>query len=788
MNKRWFQSLSTYLLLLFVTACVYVATSQLDEKYGTPEVRDRHIETVATSPEYFRDVKPILDNRCVVCHGCYDAPCQLKLGGMVAIDRGASKEKVYDGRRLRAASLSRLFIDAQTTGQWRDKKFYPVLNERDQTQVANLEGGVMYRMLEMKRQHDFPTEGILQPQQYDFSLNRDQQCPRIEEFDSFASKYPQWGMPYGLPALNDREFQVLKEWLATGAKATDMPVMDSSYTDWINRWETFLNGDSLKEQLMSRYIYEHLFIGHLYFDAGDNREFFKLYRSKTPPGEPVERIHTRRPFDDPGVDKVYYRLVRVKMTIIAKQHLPYLVNQQRMERWTELFLNDDYTVTTLPSYLPEVASNPFDAFRQLPIESRYKFMLDESEFTIMGFIKGAVCRGQIALNVINDHFWVVFMDPSKEGGEIMAEFLAHETKNLSMPAEEGSNALSLTSWLTYSKQEKQYQEGRRKMLDEIFPEKDDLTLDIFWDGDESNQNAALTIFRHFDSATVTKGLMGKTPKTAWVISYPLLERIHYLLVAGYDVYGNVGHQLNTRLYMDFLRMEAESNFIYAMPSPYDQKLLLSWYEGSEDSVSDYVNFLERRGTDPVGITYKTNDPMKELFIQLANKMGPAIIAPDLINRGEASDDPQLAQLQRLADTDGVVINNLPEISLLRVKQREGGHKLYSLIRNRSHSNVSSLFGEASREIPEEQTLTVIEGIIGTYPNSFLDVNAEQLPDFVDALQSMKGKPDYQQLLTNFGVRRSHPKFWDYSDWVTEYYYRELPVDAGLLDYNRLHNR
>jgi hypothetical protein len=160
----------------------------------------------------------------------------------------------------------------------------------------------------------------------------------------------------------------------------------------------------------------------------------------------------------------------------------------------------------------------------------------------------------------------------------------------------------------------------------------------------------------------------------------------------------------------------------------------------------------------------------------------------VINRGEASADPQLAQLQRLADTEGVVINNLPEVSLLRVKQPEGNHKLYSLIRNRSHSNVSSLFDEASREIPKEQTLTITEGIIGTYPNSFLDITVEQLPGFVDALQAMKGEPDYHQLLTDYGVRRTHPKFWNYSDWVTEYYYRELPVDAGLLDYNRFHNR
>jgi hypothetical protein len=83
------------------------------------------------------------------------------------------------------------------------------------------------------------------------------------------------------------------------------------------------------------------------------------------------------------------------------------------------------------------------------------------------------------------------------------------------------------------------------------------TPQLIWDGDGSNDNAALTIFRHFDSASVERGLLGTPPKTAWVVDFPLLERIHYLLVAGFDVFGNVGHQVTARLYMDFLRMEGD---------------------------------------------------------------------------------------------------------------------------------------------------------------------------------------------------------------------------------------
>src|SRR6185295_19834681 len=116
-----------------------------------------------------------------------------------------------------------------------------------------------------------------------------------------------------------------------------------------------------------------------------------------------------------------------------------------------------------------------------------------------------------------------------------------------------------------------------------------LDLHLIWDGDGANANAALTVFRHFDSASVVQGLVGEPPKTAWVISYALLERIHYLLVAGFDVYGNVGHQLTSRLYMDFLRMEGESNFIAFLPRAAREATRDYWYRGASDRVKEYVH-------------------------------------------------------------------------------------------------------------------------------------------------------------------------------------------------------
>ena len=44
--------------------------------------------------DYPPEVKATMEQRCMVCHGCYDAPCQLKLDAWEGLQRGASKDKV----------------------------------------------------------------------------------------------------------------------------------------------------------------------------------------------------------------------------------------------------------------------------------------------------------------------------------------------------------------------------------------------------------------------------------------------------------------------------------------------------------------------------------------------------------------------------------------------------------------------------------------------------------------------------------------------------------------------
>jgi hypothetical protein len=42
-----------------------------------------------------------------------------------------------------AIEPTRLFVDAHSPTEWREKQFYPILNERVQTKEANLEGGLV---------------------------------------------------------------------------------------------------------------------------------------------------------------------------------------------------------------------------------------------------------------------------------------------------------------------------------------------------------------------------------------------------------------------------------------------------------------------------------------------------------------------------------------------------------------------------------------------------------------------------------------------------------------------
>ena len=590
-------------------------------------------------------------------------------------------------------------------------------------------------------------------------------------------------MPYGLPGLSESEFATIQRWIAAGAPYEGDPPLPPAVQEQIHTWETFLNGESNKERLMSRYLYEHLYLGTLYFESDPQRRPLRLVRSAVAPGKRAVPIATRRPYDDPGVARVYYRLVPERETIVAKTHMPYELGAARMAKYRSWFLDPAYTVSALPSYDAGVSSNPFVAFQDLPLDGRYRFMLDEAEYFVMNFIKGPVCRGQLALDVIEDRFWVFFVDPKVGGDAMVAEVLARERSNLRLPAEWGSNSLALIPWLEFSRLEADYLKAKSEWLERnAVARKDDLSM--IWSGDGRNPNAALTVFRHFDSATVVKGLVGDQPKTAWVIGYPLFERIYYLLVAGYDVYGNAGHQLNSRLYMDFLRMEGEFNFLVLLPEKARRATAEYWYRGAPQEVTDYVYGRDAHFNRPSGLTYRTNDPQRELYEMLSTRLAP--VAAKRFDLSSVADPALRRDLQALSNVRGASLAWMPEVAFLRVEQPTAAPQYFSVLRNTAHKNVAHMFKEEL--LPAENTLTVVPGFLGAYPNAIYSVKAADLPALANAIGSLASEDDYFKLADRYAVRRTNPRFWATSDELIDAYTALAPVEAGVFDYGRLENR
>jgi Fatty acid cis/trans isomerase (CTI) len=764
-----------------LTIVIAVAGLVLVLACGGPPRVDRPQPAVQLTPAQasasWSKAQGVFETRCVVCHGCYDAPCQLKLGTYEGIDRGATTAKVYDAARLTPADPTRLEIDAHDTLGWRKKDFHPVLPEGAQVDPR---ASLLVRMLDLKRAHPLPATDLAK--YFTFELDRKETCTTDEHFGAYAKDHPLWGMPYALPGLAPSEEITLVDWVSAGAPHTDPEPISAPMRASVDAWEAFLNDSSLKSQLMARYVYEHLFLASIDFKDIDENVLFRLVRSRTPSGAPVDEIPTRRPFEDPKVARVYYRFVRRVERPLDKTLMPYPLSASRLQRFRELFLDRKYEVDRLPTYEPEVAANPFHAFEAIPADVRYRFMLEEAQFTLMGFIKGPVCRGQVALDVIEDRFWITFLNPDAPWMADETAFLASEKRDLAMPAEEGSKLLD-AAWLRYRKEHERYVTKRTEFLQKVTKGGKGVTLDLVWDGDHTNPNAALTVFRHFDTATVVKGLVGPPPKTAWVIGYPLLERIHYLLVAGFDVFGNVSHQITTRLYMDFLRMEGEADFLLFLPPATRKTLADEWYRGVTGDTKGEVT-RELTGFDGApNIQYSAGDPKEALFRMLEQRLGG--VRSKSYDFDRIADAPLRAELEHVGAVKGVAASLMPEVSFVTIDEADGKKTHVTILRDSAHTNVMTLFHEAERRVKNEDSLVVVPGFLGAYPNALFDVPRKNVGDFALAVSKLDSPEAYRALRTQFGVLRQSDQFWKHSDQIQEDHRLLAPVESGLFDYNHL---
>ena len=740
-------------------------------------------DEISRNISFANDIKPILDKRCVACHSCYNSPCQLKLSSFEGVERGASKKDIY-ANRITADDPTRLFVDATNEKEWRQKGFFSMTDK-----LENSNESIMMQYLFQKEKNPLNI-GEYSPETDKLTCVKDK-----NELTDFFNDNPHKGMPYGFPALKKDEYNLLMTWLKQGSiNDTPKDLATNIEEKQIEKFENFFNNQDIKHKVTARYIYEHLFLAHITFDE-QSGNFYELIRSKTPTGQKPQIIPTRFPYD--AVDEpFYYRFQKIQSTIVHKTHMVYKLNDEKLQRYNELFIKPTWEQKPfLPIYDTKISANALKTFEQIPANSRYQFLLDDVYYIIMTFIRGPVCKGQIALNVIQDHFWVAFMDPKYDLSIQDKYFLHDNIPNLSIPNEYGEDPSLLKTFKALDNYElsKKYHTNKAQIYKQYYP--NGLFMETIWKGNQKEQNdSILTIYRHFDSASVHKGALGDIPKNMWIIDFPLLERIYYSLVAGFDIFGNTAHQLLVRTHMDRLRIEGESNFLEYLPKKSRVDYFDSWYEGwLAQYLSVYIP-----SNNKVNISYK-NDDFKREFVEklfehtntkkdninfIENGYKRVAIKSKYNTKEEIEESFKTLTLPNGSELIKNFNDSNSNLAFIKIEMNSGENLVYSVVVNRWHKNVALLFDEDSRLDSTQDRINIVRGFVGSYPNAFVIVKQNELSDFLNLLQNYKDTPADKKRLLKFVINRANPDFWEVFDWFDKEFKKEEPLEYGLFDLNR----
>lgn len=768
---------------VFLTLLLVASALLLTWFYHFPNLGHSQPEAISLpdlKDHYSLHIQPIFNKRCVACHSCFNSPCQLNLTSYEGVHRGASQTNIYDFPKFEARSPTRLGIDAHSVAAWRDMGFFSVTSGKNQslmtyliTKLPGIESG--------------------KQQKYDAEYSR--QCIKSSDKDSlekFVEKNPAGRMPLGFPAITQKETQTINSWIAEGASGPDQTTMqnrvlnDTEVQEKIKTWENFFNGQSLKNKIVARYFYEHLFLANLYFSDSPHL-FFRLIRAKRN-SSPIVEIPTALPFDDPK-SEFDYKIIPITNTLVYKSHIPFELTAKKMAKWNREFIEAQWPKK--PEKFPDYGdkgSNPFSTFAAMPVAPRYQLFLDNSHYFIMTFIKGPVCRGQTALNVINDHFWVFFLDPKKDPMVQSSQTYKKIATESIFPSKIGSEFKPFKDF-----RDKYWKAVEIKF--QALAKMGGLSLSSIWQGQENNPNANITVYRHFDSAHVLFGLRGQQPKTFWVLDYQVFESIYYNLSAGYNVFGPLLHQLNSRLYMEVSRIASEDLFLsfmtpqsrvqyrhdWSIPVPSEKesslKKIVDFFtdEESKKFNSEYKFAGNKIATDQSLV--KASDPSKllELFEQ------------KIFSDKQVHPSAELAKdLKQFQNLNSKTIEHLPDTILLKI-HNEKEVKLWTIIHNKDHYNVSMILFEQLRRRPSHDSIDIIQGLATSYANLIIDIKARELGSFYNDLNTAKNSGQVWEVLKKYGLSRSSKNFWSSFDELNTLTTNSKTNERGIVDLNRYIN-
>ena len=793
MKKKLTVAAGVFLLLILtgITALVImffvIRDSTTDWKPFVFEMPVYPEKTILADGYYLEQVQPILNRRCIACHGCLDSPCMLKMTNHEGVMRGAYARNP-EATHIFAEAPIRLNNEPNLAA-WRKRGFKPVV-ERQGDPRERPNRSVLYQMLSAGHANNKPGFAVKPLEEIYYNLDA-HLCPSSKTIESYLEKRPYAGMPFGFPAITDEERGVFYNWIVAGSPGPTAAEMArkqaASRPDVIQRWEDFLNQKDARSPLTSRYIFEHVFLATITFKEMPG-EFFRLVRSASPlatsakPGagatadaSPIREIITARPFDTPyidGVDKFNYRLQKITSSCVQKSFFVWDLDDKVLARLDELFFKTEWPSMEHadPGY---DSHNPFVVFQAIPARSRSLFMLENSKLIASGMIRGPVCVGNIATYAIKDYFWVFFVDPDSDPSVLSPE----------LGLKSWDDFMSFEVWRNAA-----YEDAYAKTLNSYKP--NGYSISDVWDGDRTNPNAWLTILRNETNATVMHGRKGGTPATFWLIDYSGFERLYYSLVAEYTYWGSVEEKLATWEFMGYLRQEFEDNFLRLFPKQERSEYRSKWTRGVGQELLFTMPFPGE--SEKTAVPVDDLDPVSGVLTLIQRRLGEQVSGPrDMLNQtGESSGIPKeplktTAEWAAAANTLTMKTHQdftryLPSVTFLRVNFADES-KVYTLIANRSYGFNDVVFDENGARQPQLDTLSVYQGLVGDFPNLLVEVPAEKAGQMLADLRAINSEDAWLAWRAQYGTLRNQAEFWPLFDWFTDWNFANRQPEAGHFD-------
>jgi hypothetical protein len=248
-------------------------------------------------------------------------------------------------------------------------------------------------------------------------------------------------------------------------------------------------------------------------------------------------------------------------------------------------------------------------------------------------------------------------------------------------------------------------------------------------------------------------------------------------------------------------MESEDHFLAFLPAKQRQKIRNSWYVGVRASLAEHLQEPSDWLSVEAVVGYGTRNHQRQLYRAIETRLGPMAGDNDSINRcpqtpcefPEVDSDGEIDRtMAYLASLGGEKLDIIPDLSFVRIRRSDesGVDLAYTLIHNKAYENITSMFADVGdqRRDMKNDTLTVLKGLHGAYPNFFFDIQADELDAFTREYADVKNETDHRRLVERYGIRRSSPRFWETADWFQDYAAGTQGALAGLYDLNRYDNR